>query len=891
MNGLSSGLTVLRTLGPLATKKFTLDRLSGEVVKTPYGSAKYFSARAVRVEGIHDLSAKLTLLEGDPRSLIVRGDIAVGADVSRMRRLLYPEGEDQATLICRARRWVMLDFDNVPCPDGMDPARDPEPVVEYLISTLPPEFHDAACHWQFGSSQGFKPGRLSAHLWFWLDREVDDADLERWAKQHRSLGVDPAVFRAAQPHYTAAPTFDGVDDPLPRRSGLRRGSKDAVSIVLPAREPTEGRRSTGGLKPAVGFEGYLARIGTEDGFNEPIKSAIGAYVHEHGSDGTDIEALIVALRDAVREADPGGRDESEIARYASDDFLRAKVLWAISQERSNHLITGGWRDQLICSVDLYGNRKVKSVVANAILVLRNDDRWLGVLGFDDFAQRISVRGFPPYEEAGAAFQPREWRDEDDIQTAAWLQTNFALLVNPEIARQAALTIARDHPFHPVREYLEGLEWDGQPRLDSMLRTYFGVKETPFTVAVSALWSLSAVARVYRPGCKADHVLILEGPQGIGKSRSLSVLGGGWFTDEIDAIGSKDAATQLQGVWVVELAELDAMGRAEVSRIKAFMSKSFDRFRPPYGKHAVRFDRQCVFAGTVNHSEYLRDETGNRRFWPVKCSPITKDGKIDVEGLARDRDQVWAEAVVRFKRGERWWIESAEVVALAAAEQEARFATDAWEPAIARYVQTREWTTVAEVLDHLGVETPKQAQPEQNRVGRCLKRLGLKRRQKAIDGVRVWGYVPPAPVENAAPVSPDQSGAAEPVDSTASSPDAPVSLVVSGFMERTEEVGKEEKGVVEKQNVERVEQGWCTGESGASGAAPPAEYPCVGCGADLTEGVVLCDRCLAKRLDRRRQVEPSPNSCFTCGGTAFWTSPSGATTCRRCHPPVVEEAVS
>jgi hypothetical protein len=664
-----SGFTVLRTLGPLATKKFSLDPLTGEVVKTPYGNAKYFSARTVRVEGIHDLSAKLTLLQDDPRSLVVRGSVADGVDANRVRRLLYRDGGDPPTLLRQARRWVMLDFDNVPCPEGLDPAADPEGAIEHLISTLPLEFAEATCHWQFGSSQGFKPGRLSAHLWFWLDREIEDSDLERWAKQHRSLGIDPAVFRTAQPHYTAAPTFDGVDEPLPHRSGLRRGSKETVSIVIPERTATEARHaSAGGLKPAVGFEGYLDRIGAEDGFNDPIKSAIGSYVHEHWSDGTDVEALISVLRTVILEADPGGRDEKEIERYASDAFLRSKIVWAITQERNNHRTTGDWRNDLIGSTDPHGNRKIKNVVANAILVLRNDERWLGVLSFDDFAQRIAVRRGPPYAEPAPPPQPREWRDEDDIQTAAWLQTNYELLVNSEIARQAALTISRDHPFHPVREYLESQSWDGRPRLDTMLATYFGVKETPFTRAVSALWPISAVARIYQSGCKADHVLILEGPQGLGKSRSLRVLGGEWFTDEIDAIGSKDAATQLQGVWIVELAELDAMSRAEVSRIKAFMSKSFDRFRPPYGKHAVRFERQCVFAGTVNHTDYLRDETGNRRFWPVRCSSITPNGKIDVEGLARDRDQLWAEAVVRYKQDDRWWLESPEVIALAAAEQ-------------------------------------------------------------------------------------------------------------------------------------------------------------------------------------------------------------------------------
>lgn len=332
----ASGFTVLRTLGPLATKKFSVNSATGEVVKTPYGNAKFFSAKPVSVDNIFDLSTKLSALEADKQAFVVRADVAPGADPAKMRRLLYPDGDDKPTLVRTPRRWMMIDFDNVPCPDGLDPAADPEAAVAHLTSRLPPEFADATSHWQFGSSQGFKPGLLSAHLWFWLDREVEDADLERWAKQHRSIGVDPAVFRPVQAHYTAAPVFEGVSDPLPCRSGLRRGAAEEVSIVLPGRSPDGPRSKSAGLKPAVGFDGYLARIGTEDGFHDPIMSSIAAYVHEHGADGTDVEVLVEVLQATVRDADPGGRDEKEIERYASTRFLTDKVKWALAQESARH---------------------------------------------------------------------------------------------------------------------------------------------------------------------------------------------------------------------------------------------------------------------------------------------------------------------------------------------------------------------------------------------------------------------------------------------------------------------------------------------------------------------------------------------------------------------------
>jgi len=203
------------------------------------------------------------------------------------------------------------------------------------------------------------------------------------------------------------------------------------------------------------------------------------------------------------------------------------------------------------------------------------------------------------------------------------------------AGQAAQTVAKDRAFHPIRSYLGSIRWDGVERLDSWPSTYLGVEDTAYVRAVGARWLISAVARIYQPGVKADCRLILEGPQGTRKSTALKTLAGSHFTDELADLGSKDSALQTRGVWIIELSELDTLSRSEVSRIKAFMSRTTDRFRPPYGKRLMESPRQCVFAGTVNHSSYLRDDTGGPRFWPVAC------GSINIDRLARDRDQFWA----------------------------------------------------------------------------------------------------------------------------------------------------------------------------------------------------------------------------------------------------------
>lgn len=199
--------------------------------------------------------------------------------------------------------------------------------------------------------------------------------------------------------------------------------------------------------------------------------------------------------------------------------------------------------------------------------------------------------------------------------------------------------------------MKGLQSDSVERLDRWLSTYLGCEDTEYSGAVGSRWLISAVTRIFHPGAKADCCLILEGPQSIRKSTALRTLAGEYFTDELADLGSKDAAMQTRCGWIIELSELDSLSNSDVARIKAFMSRTTVRFRPPYGMRLVEWPRQCVFAGTVNQTTYLRDETGGRRFWPVAA------GRIDIDALARDRDPLWAEAKARFDAGAAWWLET------------------------------------------------------------------------------------------------------------------------------------------------------------------------------------------------------------------------------------------
>jgi putative DNA primase/helicase len=226
---------------------------------------------------------------------------------------------------------------------------------------------------------------------------------------------------------------------------------------------------------------------------------------------------------------------------------------------------GAWIGQMILS----DTGEPKAILANAITALRHAPEWQGVLAFDEFHGRTVLREPPPWD--GSADET-EWTEAHDLLATEWLQ-RAGIHAQPETVAQAVEVVARERPLHPVRDYLDRLAWDGTPRLDSWLIDHLGVADFPYARAVGARWMIGAVARVFRPGCKADCALILEGEQGIRKSTALRTMSSPWFTDELADLGSRDAALQTRDAWVIELAELDAVTRAEVSRIKAFMSRS------------------------------------------------------------------------------------------------------------------------------------------------------------------------------------------------------------------------------------------------------------------------------------------------------------------------------
>jgi putative DNA primase/helicase len=370
---------------------------------------------------------------------------------------------------------------------------------------------------------------------------------------------------------------------------------------------------------------------------------------------------------------------------------------------------------------------VRNTLASVVLALESLPAWAGVLAASELDQGVVFRRPPPF--VGAEAGPLRDRDVDRIRH--WFETRAGALLSKQNVVDAVRIVAYRNAFHPVRDYLEGLSWDGARRVDTWLEEFAGVRPTSgehagLVRSVARKWLVSCVARAVQPGCKVDTMLILEGRQGIGKSRGLAALAGErFFSDAAIDFASKDACQTIQGVWIFELAELDALFRRDPSTVKAFLSRSTDRFRAPYGRAPENVPRSVVFAGTVNHGSYLCDTTGNRRYWVVRC-----EGRIDVDGLRGARDALWAEAKHLYDAGETWHLGAGED-ALMGDETEARVIGDPWEERLAAWTSARATPfTMEEVLSSaLGLAVSSRSARVMSRVSRLLGGLGYERRRR------------------------------------------------------------------------------------------------------------------------------------------------------------------
>ena len=289
---------------------------------------------------------------------------------------------------------------------------------------------------------------------------------------------------------------------------------------------------------------------------------------------------------------------------------------------------------------------IKSTIDNIWLILENDPNLRGKFALNEFAGRGEILGELPWTPFN---KRRAWTDNDNQGLYWYLEKVYKITGNGKI--DSALSLhSEKHKFNDVKNYLESLQWDGVTRLDTLFIDYLGAENTTYVRTVTRKAFVAAVARAMTPGCKYDTMLILAGPQGLGKSTLLDRMSRGWFNDGIRTFEGKEASELLQGVWLIEIQELDAFRKTDVARIKQFLSLRYDRFRAAYGRHVKEIPRCCVFFGTTNTTEFLRDRTGNRRFWPVDVGKIQRSKNIWLQ-LDDEVNQIWAEAVLRWRFGE------------------------------------------------------------------------------------------------------------------------------------------------------------------------------------------------------------------------------------------------
>lgn len=399
----------------------------------------------------------------------------------------------------------------------------------------------------------------------------------------------------------------------------------------------------------------------------------------------------------------------------------------------------------------------KAVFNNVRLILQNDPYYAGRFSYCDFRAKLMWAPTP-----GGPMEAFEDHHVDHLR--AELASHWRLHLPVAVAYEAARYVARGAPRHAVREYLTGLApWDGVRRLERLLTGYFGAADTALHREMGARWMVSAIARVMAPPVKVDTVLVLRGSQGCGKSTFAKVLGGAWHRDTPISIGDKDAYLALRGAWIYELGELASTRKKEVEAVKAFISSEVDTVRLPYERMQTELPRQCVFVGTTNEATFLNDPTGARRFWPVQV------GTLDRAALIADRDQLWAEALYRYRDAggapEAWLLPREVEGALSEAHEEVT-TVDPFEEAIDRgYFEgkmlssfERDGLAMADLFHALRIDPKDQHAGLDARLGNILRARGWsKERRRGAQG-RIWRWFPPT---DSAPAA--QLPATEPSD--------------------------------------------------------------------------------------------------------------------------------
>lgn len=331
-------------------------------------------------------------------------------------------------------------------------------------------------------------------------------------------------------------------------------------------------------------------------------------------------------------------------------LLQAKVDFKVEEELNGDE-ANQWMQHL--EVDKLG--QYKPTIENISLILENDENLKGKIALNEFSHRTMIKGNLPWHRLLNKKEGDQWKDSDDSSLRHYIEKVYRI-TSPMKINDGLLIVEEKNKFHPIRDYFNSLVWDGVKRVDNLFIDYLGASDTKYNRMVTRKALVAGVARIFNPGVKFDYMLVLVGKQGVGKSHILSLLGQNWYSDSFNTVQGKEAYEQLQDAWIIEMAELTAAKKAETEAVKHFISKREDIYRVAYGKRVTKFPRQCVFFGTTNEMDFLKDKTGNRRFWPVMVEKHRIKKDLWREDIKAEIHQIWAEAVELWKMGEGLFLE-------------------------------------------------------------------------------------------------------------------------------------------------------------------------------------------------------------------------------------------
>lgn len=569
----------------------------------------------VEVGSLADVHALLSSLSLEPTIYAVRGRLKEGISDQIRRKHL---GAD-ATLIEAPHHWLLLDLDKWRA-DVTDFAARPEHYADQARAELPEAFTNAACVWACTSSAGIKKG-VRLRLAFWLDRPLTDGEIKPWVKSW-AVPIDSSLYTPSQPHFTAAPLFDGVADPIAQRVGLLEGTP---SVTLPNLLLTD-------VKAGFAAEDALASAArrvtkSEEGDR---RNALNRNAYALASRWSEEELPAEKLRAGILAAANKGGFADEKAQRTIDE--------AIEQGRAKRETDReGWRAQL--KRDDKSDAPLTSA-ANVAIFVRHHQAFEGRLAYDDRNNAIVWTRPAPWHDSA----PRTLTAADHTAALVWFQTQCGMSLAGETPVEKALAaVAQDRRFDAIQSYLNGLpKWDGKARVGTFFIRHLGVQNTPLHRRQTEIWFMQAYARAFATDeepVQADYTIILYGPQGMRKSDLIRGLcpEPRYFRDQLPDLRNKDALIAVAGAWIIELAEL-TQRKADADVFKAFLTARSLKFRPPYASFEAFHAAKHVSIASTNDPDMLHDTTGNRRFWPMEVTRRAEAGASEAE-----RDQLWAEA--------------------------------------------------------------------------------------------------------------------------------------------------------------------------------------------------------------------------------------------------------